>query len=113
MRCAVTGANGFIGSQVVRECLHRGHEAVALTGADLGCENLAGLDVERRPLDLLDAAGVRKALDGCEAVIHTAACYAFWTPDPRHVYRVNEAELKRMLEAIQDGVADKLLQERK
>ena len=30
-----------------------------------------------------------------------------------HVYRVNEAELKRMLEAIQDGVADKLLQERK
>jgi len=99
MRCAVTGANGFIGSQVVRECLHHGHEAVALTGADLGCENLAGLDVERRPLDLLDAAGVRKALDGCEAVIHSAACYAFWTPDPRHLYRVNVEGTRNVLAA--------------
>lgn len=99
MRCAVTGANGFIGSQVVRECLRRGHHAVALVGADLGCENLAGLPVEPHPFELLDAAGVRKALDGCDAVIHTAACYAFWTPDPRHLYRVNVEGTRNVLAA--------------
>lgn len=99
MRCAVTGANGFIGSQVVRECLRRGHDVVALVGADLGCENLAALPVQPHPFDLLDAAGVHKALDGCEAVIHTAACYAFWTPDPRHLYRVNVEGTRNVLAA--------------
>jgi len=99
MRCAVTGANGFIGSQVVRECLGRGHEVSALVGADLGCENLAGVAVERRDLDLLDPASVRKALDGCDALVHTAACYAFWMPDPRQVYRVNVKGTRHVLEA--------------
>ena len=99
MYVAITGANGFIGSHVVRQCLERGHEAVALVGADLGCENLAGLPVERRDLDLLDPASVRKALEGCDAVVHTAACYAFWMQDPLHLYRVNVEGTRHVLEA--------------
>lgn len=99
MHCAVTGANGFIGSQVVRECLHRGHDVTALVGSDLGCENLAGLPVKLRDLDLLDAAGVRRALEGCDALVHSAACYAFWMPDPLHLYRVNVEGTRHVLEA--------------
>lgn len=99
MHCAVTGANGFIGSQVVRECLRRGHDVTALVGSDLGCENLAGLPVKLRDLDLLDAAGVRRALEGCDALVHSAACYAFWMPDPLHLYRVNVEGTRHVLEA--------------
>ncbi len=102
MHCAVTGANGFIGSQVVRECLRRGHQVTALVGADLGCENLAALPVELRDLDLLDPAGVRRALAGCDALVHTAACYAFWMPDPRHLYRVNVEGTRHVLEAARE-----------
>jgi dihydroflavonol-4-reductase len=99
VRVAVTGANGFVGSQVVRELLLRGHEPVALVGADVGDANLRDVPVKTRELDLLDAASVRAGLAGCDAVIHTAACYAFWLPDPRDFYRVNVDGTRHVLEA--------------
>ena len=101
-RCAVTGANGFIGSQVVRELLRRGHEVTALVGADLGAENLAGLPVKLRELDLLDPASVRRGLAGSDAVVHSAACYAFWLPDPRDFYRVNVEGTRNVLSAARE-----------
>jgi dihydroflavonol-4-reductase len=102
MRCAVTGGNGFVGAQVVRALAARGHEPVALVGADLDDESLRGLAVERRPLDLLDPASVRAGVAGCDAVIHTAACYAFWLPDVRRLYRVNVEGTRHVLEAARD-----------
>jgi dihydroflavonol-4-reductase len=98
-RCFVTGANGFIGSQVVRRLLEHGHEVTALVGRDRDCANLDGLSVERRTLDLLDASGVRSALEGGEALVHTAACYSFWERDPDHIYRVNVEGTRNVLAA--------------
>lgn len=100
--CAVTGANGFVGSAVVRELLTRGFEVTALVGADLGCENLEGLPVKTRDLDLLDREGVRRALAGCDTVVHAAACYAFWLPDARDFYRVNVEGTHRVLAAARE-----------
>jgi len=88
-RVFVTGGNGFMGSQIVRALGLRGYEVVALVGADLGGENLEGTNVETRPLDLLDARSVSHALEGGEWLVHNAACYSFWEPDPRRIYRVN------------------------
>jgi len=100
--CAVTGANGFVGSQVVRELLRRGFDVTALVGADLGSENLEGLPVKVRELDLLDRGNVKRALAGSDAVVHTAACYAFWLPDPRDFYRVNVEGTRFVLEAARE-----------
>jgi len=100
--CAVTGANGFIGSQVVRALLRRGLDVTALVGADLGAENLAGLPIKTRELDLLDPASVRRALAGNEAIFHAAACYSFWLPDPREIYRVNVDGTRHVLQAARE-----------
>jgi dihydroflavonol-4-reductase len=107
--CAVTGANGFIGSQVVRELLRRGYEVTALVGADLGVENLAGLPIKVREFDLLDPASVRAGLAGNEAVVHSAACYAFWLPDPRQIYRVNVEGTRNVLAATRELGCRKLV----
>jgi dihydroflavonol-4-reductase len=80
-RCHVTGANGFVGSSIVRALLARGYEVVACTGAQLSLANLEGLDVEVRELDLLDGESVRRVLRDGERLIHTAANYSFWLPD--------------------------------
>jgi dihydroflavonol-4-reductase len=101
-QCAVTGANGFVGSQVVRELLQRGHDVTALVGADLGAENLAGLPIKIRELDLLDRGSVKRALAGADAVIHSAACYAFWKRDPRDFYRVNVDGTRNVLAAARE-----------
>lgn len=107
--CAVTGANGFVGSQVVRELLRRGCDVTALVGADLGAENLAGLPVKIRELDLLDRGSVRRALAGAQTVIHSAACYAFWMRDPRDFYRVNVEGTRHVLEAARELGCRKLV----
>lgn len=72
MKTLVTGANGLLGSNVVRELLARGHEVrvLARKGSDLS--TLSGLDIEYFYGDLLD--GVQKlteACRGCDYVIHS------------------------------------------
>ncbi len=102
MQVFVTGANGFVGSHIVWELLHRGHEVTALVGADIDNHLLAGMPVKVRDFDLRDRASVRSALDGAEAIIHSAACYAFWKPDPREIYRVNVDGTRFVLDAARD-----------
>jgi dihydroflavonol-4-reductase len=97
--CAVTGANGFVGSNVVRSLLRADYRVIALVGADVGLENLEGLDVEVRDFDLLDRGGVEAALEGASHVVHTAATYAFFMPDPAVAYRVNVEGTRNVLEA--------------
>lgn len=102
MRVSVTGANGFVGSHIVEELLRRGHEVTALVGADIDNHLLAGMAVEVRTFDLRDRASVQSALDGAEAIIHSAACYAFWQPDPREIYRVNVDGTRHVLDAARE-----------
>ena len=98
-RVVVTGANGFIGSKIVRELLARDYEVTALVGADLDSASLDGLDVELRPFDLLDRDGIRAALAGGELLIHNAACYSFWEPDPDRIYHVNVHGTQHVMDA--------------
>ncbi len=72
MRVLVTGATGLVGSAVVRELLARGHAVRALARPTSDLSNLEGAGAEIVRGDVLDAASVRAALAGCEAVVHTA-----------------------------------------
>ena len=95
----VTGGNGFMGSRIVRALVDRGYEVTALVGSDLDDRNLEGVDVEVRQLDLLDERNVRDALEGGELLVHNAACYSFWEPDPTRIYRVNVVGTENVLAA--------------
>jgi dihydroflavonol-4-reductase len=100
--CCVTGANGFVGSNVVRDLLESGYEVTALVGADLDLANLEGLPVKVREVDLLDRASLRRALAGGQKLVHTAACYSFWTREPDRAYRVNVEGTRHVLEEARD-----------
>ena len=73
MRVLVTGGNGFIGSRVVRLLLAEGHAVRCLTRSQRPTPRLDGLNVERALGDVRDAAALREAVRGCDAVIHLAA----------------------------------------
>lgn len=102
-RVVVTGAAGFIGSAVTRELLGRGSRVVALVQPDGDTRNLDGLDVEQIIVDLRDADGVAKAVNGARTVFHLAALYRFWAADPQSFYEVNVVGTRNLLEAAGDA----------
>ena len=88
-RVLVSGANGFVGSAVVRALLQRGYSVRALSRASSDTTNLDGLDVETVRGDLLDSASLERALKDCEGLFHVAADYRLWARDPREIQKAN------------------------
>jgi dihydroflavonol-4-reductase len=99
MKALVTGANGFVGSSIVRALLGDGAEVKALIRQNSDIRNLEGLDVEKCYGDVRDGESVKKALKGCDTLFHTAAIYSFWLPDSKDFYDVNVEGTKTVLGA--------------
>lgn len=96
---AVTGAGGFIGGRIVLAALGRGAKVRALVEPGTDPAHLADLDVERIDVDIRDRAGIAAAVAGATLVIHTAALYRFWAPDPELFYDVNVGGTRTVLAA--------------
>lgn len=74
MRILITGGAGFIGHNLARLALQRGHEVRVLDDLSTGYEdNLDGLEVDFRKASLLDVDAVRDALEGVDSVVHLGA----------------------------------------
>jgi dihydroflavonol-4-reductase len=99
MNALVTGANGFLGSAVVRALLAEGTAVRALVRRGSDRRNLAGLDVSVADGDVTDPESLRRAAAGCAAVFHVAADYRLWVVDPQPMYRANVEGSVNVLEA--------------
>lgn len=84
-RVLVSGANGFVGSAVVRALLRHGYPVRALVRPSSDMGNLDGLDVDIAQGDLRDPASLDRALQGCEGLFHVAADYRLWAPNPHEI----------------------------
>ena len=98
MKVLVTGATGFIGGNVARVLQARGYDVRALIRAGSSTLTLTDTDIETALGDVRDRESVASALKGCQAVVHCAALYTFWTPDPRLLYEVNVTGTRVVLE---------------
>ncbi len=99
MRCFVTGATGFIGSNLTHELCARGHYVKALIrpGADL--RGLSGASYETVEGDLFDRRLLADAMRGCEGCFHTAAVYQLWLSDYSPMYAANVDGARNVLES--------------
>jgi dihydroflavonol-4-reductase len=102
MRLFVTGATGFIGSHVARMAAEQGAELRLLTRRTSKTENLP----KRAELvqgDLREPAKFAAALRGCDALIHVAADYRLWVPDPAEMYKANVEGTQALLRLAREA----------
>jgi dihydroflavonol-4-reductase len=85
----VTGADGFLGSHVVRRALEQGYAVRAFIQTGRQVNVLNGLPIERFEGDLLKRDDIKHALSGCDVVIHTAASTAVWPSRAEGVWKIN------------------------
>ncbi|MFN2466110.1 MAG: NAD-dependent epimerase/dehydratase family protein [Candidatus Dormibacteria bacterium] len=99
MRVFMTGATGFIGSEVARRLRARGDEVVALVRdparatalTEAGCKTVRG--------DLGEEEAIRAGLEDADALIHGAAIYEVGIPKSRRteMYEANVLGTERVL----------------
>ena len=102
MTTLITGANGFVGSALVRQLLQQGHDVKALVRPGSNRRNLEKLDVTLVEGDLTDAASLPRALNGCNCLFHVAADYRLWIPDAERMYRTNVDATRDLLRLAAD-----------
>lgn len=109
MRVFVTGADGFLGSNLLRELKSRGHEVVAFLQKSRSHEHIEEFIDEKQFGDLLDPKSLIDSTKNCDAVIHTAANTDIWPPRKEIVRRVNIEGTKNVVRAVQENGIKRLV----
>ena len=112
---AVTGASGYIGSWIVRDCAEQGYRVRACVRdakrgekvAHLLALNDAGLrgEVELAEGDIFERGSYDAAFDGCSAVIHAGAAVGYNRETPQQVYDGCFTEVAHVLESARKSGA--------
>jgi nucleoside-diphosphate-sugar epimerase len=77
MRVFVTGATGFIGTELVKELIEVGHQVRGLTRSEAGVEQLKAVGAEVHRGDLTDLDSLRSGATGMDVVVHLAFSHDF------------------------------------
>ncbi len=93
----ITGANGFIGANIVRAALEKGFKVKAFVRPSADMLVLEGVPVEIAHGDLNDIQSLEKAMEGCDYIIHAGAIYLFlpmwfWA-DPKKIQSMYETNV--------------------
>jgi len=99
MKCFVTGASGFVGSNLVHELLARGHRVKALLRPNADERGLAGAKIERVTGDVLDSKLLLHEMENCDWCFHVAASYHLWLRNYTPMYEANVDGTRNVLEA--------------
>ena len=110
MKCFVTGAAGFIGSNLVDRLLLEGHEVIGYDNFSTGQHDFLNVAQEYENFklkegDILDLSFLKYAMTGCDFVFHLAANadVRFGTQHPRKDLEQNTIGTFNILEAMREN----------
>ena len=99
MNCFVTGASGFVGSNLIQELVARGHQVKVLLRPNADLRGLAGVKFKRVAGDLGNRELLKREIEGCEWCFHVAASYQLWLRDYAPMYATNVEGTRNVIEA--------------
>ena len=103
MKIFLTGATGFVGYHVARALAAEGAGLRLLVRKSSNLRNLEGVQGETVVGDLAQPESLRPALAGMDAVVHVAADYRLWIPDPAAMYRANVEGTRELLRLAREA----------
>jgi dihydroflavonol-4-reductase len=103
MKVFLTGATGFVGHHVARALAANGADLRLLVRKTSNLAHLEGLPGETVVGDLSKPEELKGALAGIDAVVHTAADYRLWIPDPKAMYRANVDGTRELLRMAREA----------
>jgi len=109
MKILVTGADGLLGSNLVRELLSRRHEIRAFVQPGRQQVTLEGLAIEKFAGNLLSTEEVVQSAEGCDAIIHCAASTAVWPIRSEIINKVNIDGTKNIIQAVYKNKVQRLI----
>lgn len=109
MKVLVTGADGFLGNNIIRELLRRDLEVRGFLQKGRTVQTLDELPIEKTYGDLLNADEVEEAAVGCDYIIHTAANTSIWPQRSEIVRQVNYNGTVNIINAAQKAGVKRLV----
>jgi len=103
MKIFLTGATGFVGHHVAKALAAEGADLRLLVRKSSNLSNLEGIGGDIFTGDLLDSASLKSGLTDCDAVVHVAADYRLWIPDPASMYRANVDATRELLRMAREA----------
>ena len=102
MKAFLTGATGFIGSHVAAAYAAAGADLRLLTRSTSNLVSIEGIQADIVQGDLRQPEALRSALSGCDALVHVAADYRLWVPDPADMYKANVDGTRHLLQIARE-----------
>ena len=109
MKVFITGANGLLGCNVVRELLREGHEVRILVRPGANLAGLKGVDCEIVYGDLLNEDLLIMSTLGFDVVIHAAANTSQWPTDVKYYETINLKGTEKVVNAVKKNRIPKLI----
>lgn len=104
-RIFITGASGFIGSNLAKRLVSDGNEVVALLRRDSIHPSLKGIPIKKIYGDITDRASIENGVQGCNYIYHCAAKISFNKRNYSELYRINVLGTKNVLDiALKYGI---------
>jgi len=109
MKVLVTGPDGVLGSNLVRELISRGHEVMAMSEDGKQSPTIDNLSIKKVGGNLLNADEIIRATENMDIVIHCAACTAMFPARSEIVNRVNIGGTQHIIDACIENEVKRLI----
>ena len=109
MNIFITGGDGFLGSNLVRELLSKGHELRVLVQPGRAVSTLDGLNLKKVEGDLLNFESLKSAAGEVDAIYHIAANTSIWPSRSKLVNDINIEGTRNIIQLAKELNVKKLV----